>query len=151
MKTYEAFIILKPILDVDNSDSVLKSVEDTVESLKGKVLKKDKMGRKRLAYEIKKFKDGFITTYLLSLDPSKVDELRRAAQLNEDILRLMLIARNDVEIESLALNRPIGERPMGDRPDRDRGERGDRPHFDRGDRPQRDGDRPFRAPARAAE
>src|ERR1044072_4555895 len=46
--TYEALIILKPILDVDNSDSVLKSVEDQIENLKGKVVKKDKLGRKRL-------------------------------------------------------------------------------------------------------
>jgi small subunit ribosomal protein S6 len=140
MKTYEAFIILKPILDVDNSDGVLKSIEDTIENLKGKVLKKDKMGRKRLAYEIRKFKDGFITTYLLALDPTQVDAFRRACQLNEDILRLMLINRNDVEIDALALNRDRSERP-GERPMGDRGERGDRPDFrgdrERGDRPER--------------
>lgn len=155
MKTYEAFIILKPILDVDNSDSVLKSVEDTIESLKGKVIKKDKMGRKRLAYEIKKFKDGFITTYLISMEPGQVKNLVSACRLNEDILRLMLVNRSDVEIESLSLNRPLSERG-GDRPEG----RGDRPDFrggdrDRGDRPDRgprpDGPRPDRAPARAAE
>lgn len=128
MKTYEAFIILKPILDVDNSDNVLKSVEDTVESLGGKVIKKDKMGRKRLAYEIKKFKDGFITTYLLSMDPARLDEFRRACQLNEDILRLMLINRSEVEMDSLTVAREQRpERPpMGERHHHG-GERGPRP------------------------
>ncbi|HEY9688262.1 MAG TPA: 30S ribosomal protein S6 [Coleofasciculaceae cyanobacterium] len=147
LNTYEALIILKPILDVDNSDNVLKSIEDNVENLKGKVLKKDKLGRKRLAYEINKFKDGFVTTYLFSLEPSSVVALRRTAQLNEDILRMVLINRNDVDMNDATIygrERP-GDR--GERGDRDRGgDRGDREHRFRGGDRDRD-----RAPARTAE
>lgn len=123
MNTYEAFIILKPILDVDNSDNVLKSIETALEGLGGKVLKKDKLGRKRLAYEINKFKDGFITTYQLSLDPSKVTTLKRTCQLNEDILRMVLVNRSDVDMNDASIygrERPTGDRG-GDRGgDRDR-------------------------------
>lgn len=137
-KNYEAFVILKPILDVDNSDNVLKSIEDTIESLKGKVTKKDKLGRKRLAYEINKFKDGFICTYLLSLDPSSVTAFRRACQLNEDILRVTLVNREDVDMTDATIYGRDRSAERGDRPDH----RGDRPDH-RGDRPDR-GDRPER-------
>lgn len=155
LTTYEALIILKPILDVDNSDNVLKSVEDTVENLKGKVLKKDKLGRKRLAYEINKFKDGFVTTYLFSMDPSTIASFKRTCQLNEDILRMVLINRNDVDMNDATIygrERPgdRGGEHRGDRPERgdfrggDRGERGDREprHF----RDRAPGDRPAYRP-----
>lgn len=127
MNTYEAFVILKPILDVDNSDNVLKVIEDAVESLNGKVVKKDKLGRKRLAYEINKFKDGFITTYLFKLDPASIVSFKRTCQLNEDILRLTLVNRNKVDITDASVYGR--ERPQ----DRDRQERGER-HDRGGDR-----------------
>jgi small subunit ribosomal protein S6 len=128
MNTYEAFVILKPILDVDNSDNVLKVIEDAVENLNGKIVKKDKLGRKRLAYEINKFKDGFITTYLFKLDPSSVLSLKRTCQLNEDILRLTLVNRSNIDITDPNIygrERPQDrERPDHRGGDRDRG--GDR-------------------------
>lgn len=141
MNTYEAFVILKPILDVDNSDNVLKVLEDAVESMNGKVVKKDKLGRKRLAYEINKFKDGFIATYLLKMDPASVLSFKRTCQLNEDILRLTMVNRNKVDITDASVYGR--ERPQ----DRDRPERGG----DR-DRNERGGDREYRRPmARSAE
>jgi len=136
MNTYEAFVILKPILDVDNSDNVLKVIEDSIDAQGGKVIKKDKLGRKRLAYEINKFKDGFITTYLFKLPPSAIVSLKRTCQLNEDILRLVVVNRSKVDITDASVygrERPerAGDRPergefRGDRDrDRDRGDRGD--------------------------
>jgi|GEM_PF-568707 len=126
MNTYEAFVILKPILDVDNSDNVLKVIEDSIENLGGKVVKKDKLGRKRLAYEINKFKDGFITTYLFKLPPAGIVSLKRTCQLNEDILRLAVVNRSNVDItDATVYGRERPER-SNDRPERpERGERGE--------------------------
>lgn len=145
MNTYEAFVILKPILDVDNSDNVLKVIEDAIESLGGKVVKKDKLGRKRLAYEINKFKDGFITTYLFKLPPAGVVSLKRTCQINEDILRLAVVNRSTVDItDATVYGRERPERG-NERPER--GERGDfRP--ERGERGEF---RPRHHAARAAE
>jgi small subunit ribosomal protein S6 len=127
MNTYEAFVILKPILDVDNSDSILKVIEDAVESLNGKVIKKDKLGRKRLAYEINKFKDGFITTYLFNLPASAVTSFKRTCQLNEDILRVAMVNRNKVDITDASVYGRERPDSRNDRPERpERGERGER-------------------------
>jgi small subunit ribosomal protein S6 len=115
MQTYEAFIILKPILDVDNSDSVLKSVEEMIENQGGKVIKKDKIGRKRLAYEIQKFKDGFITTYLFNLPADKISAFKRTCNLNEDILRLVLVNRSGVDMTDPTIFGRERERPGSER------------------------------------
>jgi len=125
MNTYEAFVILKPILDVDNSDNVLKVLEEAVENLGGKIVKKDKLGRKRLAYEINKFKDGFITTYLFNLPPTAVTPFKRACQLNEDILRVALVNRNKVDITDASVYGRERPNERGERPER--GEREFRP------------------------
>jgi small subunit ribosomal protein S6 len=119
MQTYEAFIILKPILDVDNSDSVLKSVEEMIENQGGKIIKKDKVGRKRLAYEIQKFKDGFITTYLFTFPAEKVVDFKRTCNLNEDILRLVLVNRSSVDMTDATIFGRERERPGSDRGERE--------------------------------
>jgi len=114
--TYEALIILKPILDVDNSDNVLKTIEELIANLGGSIVKKDKIGRKRLAYEILKFKDGFVASYVVTLPPNKVEELRHACKMNEDVLRLSVINRNGLDMTD---NTIYGrERPGGDRESR---------------------------------
>ena len=117
MNTYEAFIILKPILDVDNSDNVLKMVEEAIDKLGGKILKKEKLGRKRLAYEIKKFKDGFISVYQLALEPSSISSLLRTMHINEDVLRFMVVARTQAELTELNTP-PVREREH-QRPERE--------------------------------
>lgn len=119
MNTYEALVLLKPILDVDNSDGALKGVEKTIEKLKGKVLNRDKMGRKRLAYEVQKFKDSFVTALVFQLPPDKMGELTRSLQLNEDVLRFIVIRREEnfsLETAGKPRRRPVAS---GGRPDRD--------------------------------
>ena len=132
MNTYEALIVFKPMLDVDNADGVLKNVENAIQNLKGNILKVDKIGRRRLAYEIGKFKDGYMTVFFMQLEPSAIVELKKICQLNEDILRLTLIRQEHYALAS-ATN-------MNSAPTREFS-RGDRGSFDSGRR-----ERTFRTP-----
>lgn len=81
----------KPTLDPDAVDQAISTVESYIINLKGKVIKTEKLGRKKLAYEIKKFKDGFFTSTYFELDPPKVKQLRRNMQLNDNVIREMTI------------------------------------------------------------
>ncbi|MEB3287025.1 MAG: 30S ribosomal protein S6 [Vampirovibrionales bacterium] len=132
LNTYEALVILKPIVDIDNSDVALKGVETLVDTLKGKIIRVDKLGRKRLGYEINKYKDAFVAAVYLELDPALVINFRRACKLNEDLLRVTLVRRCPKQLAQEA-QRPAGP-PFrsGDRPDH----RGERPDFRGGDRPR---------------
>ena len=144
MNTYEGLILLKPILDMDNSDAALKNVEKTIEKLKGKVLNRDKMGRKRLAYEIAKFKDSFVTALVFQLPPENMNELSRLLKLNEDVLRFVMIRREENFSLEMAgkprrplrpgFNGPGGPREGGFRGEREGGFRGEREGGFRGDR-----------------
>lgn len=89
MKKYELFTIIKPNLDNDEADKVVSKIEDTIKTLGGEVNDCDKMGRKKLAYEIAGFTDGFMVNQLISLEEDKVVELKRQIKLNESVIRMM--------------------------------------------------------------
>ena len=70
-------MVIKPNLDVDEVDKVVAKVQETIESFDGKVLNTDKIGRKKLAYDIQKFRDGFFATQVLTIPADKVEEFKR--------------------------------------------------------------------------
>lgn len=84
-------MIFKPNLDLDEVDKNLAKLEESIASYKGKVVSTDKIGRKKLAYDIQKFRDGFFVTQILSIPADKVVDFKRQLKLNENILRIMFI------------------------------------------------------------
>lgn len=91
MKNYELLTIFKPNLDAEEVDKILSKLEETIVSYKGKILEADKVGRKKLAYEIQKFRDGFFVSQVLSIPEDKVSEFKRQLKLNDSILRIMFL------------------------------------------------------------
>ncbi len=91
MKNYELLTVFKPNLDAEEVDKILAKLEELIVSYEGKVLNVDKIGRKRLAYDILKFRDGFFATQILTLPANKVVDLKRQLKLNDNVLRIMFI------------------------------------------------------------
>ena len=91
MKNYEVLTIIKPNLDTEEVDKVLSNLTSVVSEMGGKIESTDKIGRKKLAYDIKKFRDGFYCNIILSLPENKVAEFRRALKLNDNVLRTMIL------------------------------------------------------------
>lgn len=91
MKNYELLAIFKPNLDVEEVDKNLLKLEETITSYKGKVLSTDKIGRKKLAYDVQKFRDGFFVNQILSLPEDKVVDFKRQLKLNDNVLRIMFL------------------------------------------------------------
>ena len=96
MKTYELLSIFKPNLDAEEVDKAVESLGKLVADFGGKVESTDKSGRKKLAYDIANFRDGFFVTTELSLPAEKVAEFRRQLRLNDNILRTMFMESSKV-------------------------------------------------------
>ena len=86
---YELLATIKPNLDNDEADKVIARIEESVSSLGGSVIDTDKMGRKKLAYDVKGFRDGFIAVLKINLEADKVAEFKRQLKLNENVIRTM--------------------------------------------------------------
>ena len=93
MKTYDLFTIIKPNLDNDEADKVVVRIEEIVKSLGGEVNNCDKMGRKKLAYEVAGFTDGFMVNQVVAVPGDKVSELKRQIKLNDSIIRMMFTTK----------------------------------------------------------
>lgn len=91
MKTYELLSIIKPNVDTDEADKIIAKIEETVVGYTGNVIDTDKMGRKKLSYDIQNFRDGFFVTQKLQLPADKVVDFKRQLKLNENILRTMFV------------------------------------------------------------
>ena len=91
MRTYELLSIIKPNIDSEEFDKIVAKIEETIVALEGKVLSTDKMGRKKLSYDIKDFRDGYFVVHNFELEPNQVEKFNRQLRLNENILRIMLL------------------------------------------------------------
>lgn len=93
MKKYDLFTIIKPNLDNEEADKVVARIEETIKTLGGSVLECDKMGRKKLAFEVAGFNDGFMVNQLVSVPADKVADLKRQLKLNDSVIRVMFTTK----------------------------------------------------------
>ena len=91
MKNYELMVIFKPNLDAEEVDKAIEKLESTVNEFGGSVVSTEKSGRKKLAYDIQNFRDGFFSTMVLALPADKVAEFKRQLRLTDSILRTMFV------------------------------------------------------------
>ena len=91
LKKYELLSIIKPNLDIDEVEKVIVSLEETISKFGGSVNFNDKIGRKKLAYDIENYRDGFFIVTKFELGGEKVAELKRNLKINDNFLRVMLV------------------------------------------------------------
>jgi small subunit ribosomal protein S6 len=91
MKNYELLTIFKPSLDSEELDKAVDKISSDIKAAKGEVSSVDKMGRKKLAYALQGYRDGFFTTMIVSLPADAIVEFKRNLKLNDNILRFMFM------------------------------------------------------------
>lgn len=96
-KTYELMVLLHPDLEIDVEAPIAK-VESLVEAVGGKVTKRDNWGKKRLAYRIAKQDFAIYVYFELQLDPTKVRELENTILITEEVLRHILVTRDETKV-----------------------------------------------------
>ena len=89
MKNYELMVVFKPNLDAEEANAAIEKIASTASELEGKVESVDKVGRKKLAYEVAGFRDGFFATIIVALPEAQVAEFKRQLRLNDTVIRTM--------------------------------------------------------------
>ena len=91
MRTYELMVIFAPTLEVTE-----KNAKELVEKLVGTeatVKEVNLLGKKKMAYEIKKFSEGIYVTAVLEGEHVHVNELEKKVSLGMDIIRYLLTVK----------------------------------------------------------
>lgn len=65
-----------------------------MKGVNGSLKEVDNMGKKLLAYPIKRFKEGYYVEYQVELDADQVTAFKNELNLAQDVLRFLLLRKN---------------------------------------------------------
>ena len=97
MRLYESVFIARQDVSTTQVENLTKDFSAIIENGGGKIVKHEYWGLRTLAYRVKKNRKGHYVMLNLETDPETLAEYERIMGLNEDILRFMNIAIEEVE------------------------------------------------------
>jgi small subunit ribosomal protein S6 len=95
MRNYEVAFIIHPEVDDEGVNALTEKVKGWIASGGGSVDKTELQGRKRLAYEIRKQREGTYVLIQAWMGASTPIEVERNLRLTEQILRFMIIRADE--------------------------------------------------------
>jgi small subunit ribosomal protein S6 len=90
MSNYEIVLILQPDLDEAVISTALDKVAGWIKDGGGIVTKNETWGKRRMAYSIRKQRDGYYVLLTTQMPPSFTIELERNLRLLESVMRFMI-------------------------------------------------------------
>lgn len=90
MRKYEVMYILKSELEQEAVQSAIEKFENIINN-GGEITKSDVMGKRRLAYEIDKFRDGIYVLVNFNATSEVVAELDRVMKISDEIIRYLIV------------------------------------------------------------
>lgn len=100
-KLYELVVLLHPDLEIDAETPIAK-IEKLIEAVKGRVIKRDNWGKKRLAYKIAKHDFAVYVYFEVELETESVRELERTLLITEEVIRHILVVHEDAPARPVA-------------------------------------------------
>lgn len=91
MSNYELVYILQPDLDEEALKTLNERIQQVIITNGGQIASAESMGRRTLAYPIKRRREGTYMLVRASLAQTTMAELERFLRLSEDVLRHMLV------------------------------------------------------------
>ncbi len=95
MRNYEVVFVLRPDLDEENNAVTIEKFKNIIESHGGEILKLDKWGKRRLAYEVRDFKEGLYVIAQFKAKPEVAAELDRVLKITDQVLRHIIVRENE--------------------------------------------------------
>ena len=90
MNKYESVIIINPSLDEEKVKVLIDKFSGLINK-HGKVDKVDTLGKKKLAYEIKKNKEGIYVVIYFEAEPTLIAELERNYRITDEVIKFIVI------------------------------------------------------------
>ncbi len=90
MNPYESVIIINPNVDEEGIKALTQKFTDLINT-DGKLEKVEELGKKRLAYEVQKNKEGYYVVFYFEANPHLIAELERIYRITDEIIKFMTI------------------------------------------------------------
>jgi small subunit ribosomal protein S6 len=100
-RTYELMFIVRPDMQDEDLDKLISTLQSTVPTSGGTVHKIEKMGKRRLAYTVRRFHDGIYVLMVVEGGGPVIHELERRLRVTEPVIKFLTV-RIDEEQKRLA-------------------------------------------------
>lgn len=94
MNKYESIVIINPAVEEERVNELTTKFTDMINK-DGKVEKAENLGKKKLAYPVKKNAEGYYVVLYFTANPSIIAELERNYRITDDVIKFMTINVNE--------------------------------------------------------
>ena len=93
MNKYESVVIINPTVEEEGIKALISKFSDIINT-DGKVEKVDELGKRKLAYEVKKFAEGYYAVFYFEANPTLITELERNYRITDEIIKFMTVKKD---------------------------------------------------------
>lgn len=90
MRKYEVMYIIRSDIEQDAVQATIEKFQGIIGN-GGEVTKQEVMGKRRLAYEINKFRDGIYVLVHFNATNEVISELDRVMKISDEIVRYLIV------------------------------------------------------------
>ena len=88
MNKYESVIIINPNVEAEGTKALIEKFSNLINT-DGNVVSVEELGKKRLAYEINKNKEGYYVVFKFEANPSLISELERVYRITDEVIKFI--------------------------------------------------------------
>ena len=94
---YEVMFIVRPDIEEADVDKLIAGFEQTIVNGGGTLRSTEKLGRRKLAYTVRKFNDGNYILLTVDADGKLVAELERRLRVSEPVIKFITVRMDEEE------------------------------------------------------
>lgn len=94
MNKYESVIIINPNLEAESIKALIEKFSNLINS-NGTVNSVEEVGKKKLAYEIKKNKEGYYVVFKFESKPEAIAELERIYRITDEVIKFIVVKEEE--------------------------------------------------------
>ncbi|MCC3359360.1 30S ribosomal protein S6 [Bacillus sp. REN16] len=95
MRKYEVMYIIRPNIDDEAKKALVERFNSILTDNGAEITNVKEWGKRRLAYEINDFRDGYYMILNVMSNPEAVSEFDRLAKISEDIIRHIIVKEEE--------------------------------------------------------
>jgi small subunit ribosomal protein S6 len=111
MRYYETLFIVTPEIAEEEVTPVIEKFSGILTDHGAIMAKIDNWGRRRLAYEVKKFNKGYYVLFEYGSEPEGVAEMERNFKIDEQVIRFLTVKKGDEFDPETMIQEPEPEEP----------------------------------------
>ena len=107
-RTYEIMFIVRTDVEEAELDKLIEGFSGNVTHGGGEVKSVEKMGRRRLAYTVRKFNDGFYVLMNVAAQGSLITEIERRLRVSEQVIKFITVRMDEVAPDEVRVTGATG-------------------------------------------